>query len=480
MADIAGQSVTTPRQPAVSGILWVVRVFTVIALGISCYLAWLSASGSLPVGCGTGSDCDEVLAGSWSKWFDLPVSFLAAAVYLAVLLASFGATPKGPPARQRRSWGILTALAILVAGAGIWFIVLQVGVVRHICRYCMAVHGSGLILAIAILLGVRKLPAGRRESSYRIVAGIRPQPISALMLAGVAGLGVLIAGQALSSKPQPQLTFGNSNGTERPTSRYALSRPASREVPTIIDTTLPTTTIATTTTTPTTSIAKVTTTNPAVPVERSIRFPLVDGDDSVPLDPEELPIIGSSNAANVVAVMSDYTCPHCRDMHSWWRDAVNRYGDQLVIVMLPISMEAKYNPRIKVTSAKSKNGFELAKLSLAVWRADKKSFEKMEDWLYEGQPRTPEAARAHAVELVGEDAMKKAETDPWVERTVKRNINIYVLDKGGSIPKILLTKQVKGGTLAGENGLFSMLENELGIHPTKPVRKPATRTTTAP
>ena len=192
-----------------AGLLWFIRILALIALGISAYLAWKSLSGNLPAGCGPGSDCDELLAGSWAKWFDVPVSFPAAAVYLGIFLISFGIKPTAPPASLRRNWGFLITLAFIAAGAAIWFVILQTAIVHHICPFCMTVHACGLLIGVLVVIGLAKLPAKRNDpNSYRIVQGIRPSKPWALMLASLGVVGVLIAGQAFSSKPLPGMTMG--------------------------------------------------------------------------------------------------------------------------------------------------------------------------------------------------------------------------------------------------------------------------------
>ena len=444
---------TFPARRSVSGILWVIRAVALVALGVSCYLAWVSATGRAPSGCGPGSDCDQLLVGRWSKWFDVPVSFPAAAVYLGILLAAIAITPKSPPARQRRLWGTLTALAALGAGAAVWFAILQLSAIHQVCWYCMTVHGCGLAIAIAVAAGLRTLPTRHNDSGYRVIPGIRPQPLWPLLVVGAAALIVLIIGQALSSKPQAALAFGQSGGGRATSSPRIAKDPTSRAV----------------STTKTTATGPSTEGGPGV-VERETRFPI--GDDIVELDPSELPAIGPSDAPKLVAIMSDYTCPICRQMHPWLADASRRYGDQLVIIILHVPLQKECNPRIKATQARHANACELARLALAVWRVDRAAFLKMDNWLFEAM-RKPEDARAFAVSLVGEEAMKKGEADPWIKRTIARNVKLYDLDGGGAIPKLLLTKVVRGGSLGSEKDLFTMLERELQLRPAGAPTKPA-------
>src|SRR5690349_20362587 len=118
-------------------ILAAIRLLAAVALAVSVYLVIQSRSGRGPAGCGPGSDCEEVLASRWSSWMGVPVSVPGAAIYLAILIAS-GAAGAGvrSDARRRLAWVMITPLAILAAGAGVWFVALQAMSVRRFCPYC--------------------------------------------------------------------------------------------------------------------------------------------------------------------------------------------------------------------------------------------------------------------------------------------------------------------------------------------------------
>jgi uncharacterized membrane protein len=460
-ASSAGLEDSNPKKSGVQALLWLIRALALIAVGISAYLAWQSISGKLPAGCGPGSDCDELLAGTWAKWFDIPVSFPAFAVYLGIFLVSFGTKPTTLPASQRRNWTFLTILALIAAGAAIWFAILQFAIVHRICPFCMTVHACGLLIGILTLIALSKLPAKRNDAGYRIVQGIRPSNLWALLLAALAGVGVLITGQVMSSKPLPAMTMGSfDDSTSRPTTRRTLLPPlTTQETPTTIP--------SATTTAPTKTIV------PSVSAETRNLFPIGES-DFVDLDPHDLPILGSPSATHRIAILYDYTCPHCRQWHPWLKEAIKRYGDQLVIILLPMPLEAPYNPRIDPRDKRHEHAYELAKIALAVFRIDPAKFSQIDDWLFELQPRSPEDARNYAASLVGEEALKKSEADPWVAAAIKRDIRFYVMRKGGDIPQLLMTKESPKVQFRGNKALFTMLERELDIKPLGPDGKPLT------
>src|SRR5262252_3480080 len=95
--------------------LWGLRALTIAALGVSGYLLVVSLDQQrLPVGCGAGSGCAAVLASRWSSIFGIPVSYLAAVVYLGVFLVTWFADKKRPSEVQRSAWSLLLGLAVVI------------------------------------------------------------------------------------------------------------------------------------------------------------------------------------------------------------------------------------------------------------------------------------------------------------------------------------------------------------------------------
>src|ERR1017187_10905329 len=85
----------------------------------------------------------------------VPVSVPALLVYLA-LLGMTVLLPKRPsPDDQRGSWAAIIILSVSVAGAALWFVGLQVFVLKAFCKFCMTAHACGFAAA---LLCLRKIP----------------------------------------------------------------------------------------------------------------------------------------------------------------------------------------------------------------------------------------------------------------------------------------------------------------------------------
>jgi uncharacterized membrane protein len=377
-----------------SSVIWIVRMLGAIATGIAIYLALTSLAEAKIVGCGEGSDCNELLASRWSSWLGVPVSFFAAAVYVGIVAASF--------ARRRTP---LVVLSVAAGGAAVWFTVLQLGVMKQVCPYCMAVHVCGVMIAGLVLVSFR------REAGF--VA-----PVAGLLLTGA-----LIAGQVLGFLPKRAIvSFGGRSSVSKPT-----SAPATTQV--------------------------------------HLRTFYLNG-QPIRIDPRAFPMLGPAGAPNLIAVMTDYTCPHCRSLHGMLDGVRKRYEGQVALVLLPVPMNGDCNPRIKQTHILHTNACKLWRIALAVWRADPAKYREFDDWLFEPETaRLPHDARAMAAQLVGKERLAKYENDLWVEQTIAEGVKVYAQGDGGQIPKLIFEKDLAAGQVQSEKGLFELLERELGLRP---------------
>lgn len=181
------------------GFLYAIQFLTLAAFGVSCYLLWVSLSGGVIAGCGPDSSCDRVLHSRWSRWLGLPVSALALAVYATILGASFGLRKTAAPARQRNAWVGLIPCAAVVAGAAIWFIILQAFILKSFCPYCMVAHGCGLAAATVLLFcaPIRNPPEKPKQHEKQVFI---PRLLGGkLVLVALAGVALLVAGQFVRS-----------------------------------------------------------------------------------------------------------------------------------------------------------------------------------------------------------------------------------------------------------------------------------------
>ena len=110
--------------------LWLIRT-SLIALVLAAYITWTSLNKeAVLAGCGEGSGCEAVLQTKFSSWFGLPVGFGALAVYEGIfVLTFFIASDKQKP------WILLVFLSVLASLSGLWFVGLQLFLIKAYCKY---------------------------------------------------------------------------------------------------------------------------------------------------------------------------------------------------------------------------------------------------------------------------------------------------------------------------------------------------------
>lgn len=392
--------------PATS--LTVVRCFAVIALGLSLYLVGTSARHAGPIGCDPMSGCGQVLGGRWSFWFGIPVSFVGAAVYLIIVLSSVR-TDRSDRLWYRSGAGrVMLIGTALAAGAGIWFIAIQVTMLGAVCKYCLAIHACGIASAFVAW-------SAARSETRRL---LRPVGI---------GLLILIAGQML---PAPRPYESHAGAVAMSPSRATVSIPTAREA--IAD------------------------------VDRHVRF--AAGGRLFDLDPGVLPSLGSPNARHFIVVMSDYTCEHCRVTHRMLERALRSAGDDPGVIVLPTLLDPACNPYLPpgVTRPLPQD-CALTRLALAVFCAKPQAFAEMNRWLFaEDRVRGEAEARAYATELVGADALRAGEADPRVREIILLGCELFARTGSGAIPKMLIGSTAISGPVSDSEALREPMRREWG------------------
>ncbi len=339
-----------------------------LALALSGYLSWHYLTGWQLIGCGVESACDRVLSGRWSAVGGVvPISGLAAGVYLAMLAASLFIGPDTEPPVRRLAWRAMLVLVGAAAGSAVWFTVVQKWVIGSFCPYCLATHITGLLLAALVFWRAPTLP---EDGSQRTKAGSRTTaPPSVLRRLPSVSVGVALAG--LLATCQAVIT---------PPAVYRAGESPS-----------------------------------TLPV----------------LDPHTVPLVGSPDAPYVVTVLFDYECPHCQELHWMLDAAVRRYDGKLAFALCPVPLNSRCNPYVPRDVDEFKDSCELAKIALAVWVAKREAFPAFDRWMFSYESgdrwraRSLDAARAKAVELVGRAKFEAAQTDPRIAQHLQTFVRIY-------------------------------------------------------
>ncbi len=185
--------------------------------------------------------------------------------------------------------------------------------------------------------------------------------------------------------------------------------------------------------------------------------------------PHELPILGSADAPKLLVVLFDYCCPHCRTTHGYLLNGLASHKNELAVLVLPTPLNTKCNPYWEETEPRFEHACELARLALAVWRADRAAFPAFDAWLFEPeQPRDPVAARRRAEQLVTAAALERALSDPWIDHQIEQNVAAYHNSGAQRVPVILSPGMRSiGGRPESEAQLFQLLEKELSLRPSQ-------------
>ena len=151
------------------------------------------------------------------------------------------------------------------------------------------------------------------------------------------------------------------------------------------------------------------------------------------LDAIDTPHIGPTDGANAIVLLLDYACPHCRAAHEMIGHELTRQPG-LVVFALPTSLHESRNPHIPIDNDRFDHSYELALLSLAVWRESPEDWAEFDRWLFEGNdllpddgvlgwPRSLSSAERYAGELIGDEKRAGVYADSALVEQIERNIN---------------------------------------------------------
>lgn len=187
------------------------------------------------------------------------------------------------------------------------------------------------------------------------------------------------------------------------------------------------------------------------------------------IDPHTAPLVGSPNAAYVVTMLFDYNCPHCQQLHLMLDEAVRRYGGKLAFALCPAPLNTHCNPYIPRDVDEFADSCELAKIGLAVWVANREAFPAFDRWMFSFEsgdrwrPKSLDAARAKAVELVGQAKFDAALSDPWISQYMQASIRIYGDTGGTAVPKLVFGSRWVLPEPQDADDLVLILHNTLAV-----------------
>jgi len=398
-----------------------------LAVALSALLLYQSQTQDALPGCGGGSGCGAVLTSRWAYWFGIPVSLPAMLLYTTMLSAVAMRDPisKRP---QRPAVFIMAICAIAAMFAAAWFISVQLLILKELCKYCLATHAVGVIASV-LCLAVAS-------------AKLSNKALTQSSLSGLLLVCVLAAGQILGEPPQAPSALV----------QYADDLPVNPDADplTIVPPSNVTAPKPESTTSPATQPA-----GPAPVIKPPIKqstpetVSLIRG--RVKVDLTDAPILGNTDAEHVLVCMFDYTCVHCRKTRGMLEKAQKKYGDSLAIVCLPVPLDRKCNYLIKRRNYANRFACDMAQISLAFWKVSPEKWAEFDRQLYSNANiLTPVLAKAAAVKLIDEIALKQAMQDTKISQRIAKDVQLYRqasgVAKNSSIPILLSKSGVINGT----------------------------------
>lgn len=465
-SPVSHVTVTLPN----AGFQWTLRLIALIALLTSSYLAWVALNSGNVAGCGSGAtfDCSHVLSSRWSSLLGIPVSLPAVLLY--AMVSALLIVPANWKLAQWR-WSLVTFAAFLAGLGGIWFIGLQILWLKHLCPYCLVVHGCGL--ALALLLATHRLT--RRYATARLVA------TSAIaVLCFVAAQILLPAAEKFEiveydSAPVTEVFTPASEGsrTDQPIESSSVLEQSD-----VFESPLQATkSDSSARLNPVRQswmygfhpllllTAQVDVGKPSVSSEQKSESAPADRKlvsilNGVQLDVTQWPLLGNPDAKYVIVEMLDYTCGHCQNTHAAIHGAMQAYGDQLAVIILPVPLDATCNSHINATAAEHREACQIAKLAIAFWHLSPDRFTLFHNWLMETKPNLAQAT-VQAETLIDREKLQAELRSSTPTDFIMKNVDLYKRASAGAIPKIMFPRTSAVGEMRSKDTLISLIEREL-------------------
>ena len=501
------QSATAPTvESSVSTLVaYTIAIPSTVALVISGYLAYATFTMSDVAGCGGGSifDCGHVLHSKWSKAAGIPVSVFAFFTHAALIGGLFATISQGAGKLTRTlATYVLLIAAVAASMAALYFISLQVFVLKHLCSYCMAAHACGLIVGVMavwklpVSIGMKKALAAISLAGIAVLASIQissaepPKykidtytPVETKQSEAEAvtfespgsDSGELFSAPGDSDSTEGADVFaapmedGASNTGQQKGSLHShaqqmaiLSMISGRSIAFTYNSILvasPNQQSATESATSSQSAgnSKQESQEPSPPAKIAKLVPMNGG--SIKLKSTDWPLIGSPDAKHIFIEMFDYTCEHCRATNAAIEVAKNKLGKDLAVVAIPVPMNVTCNPLIKTSLPAHAESCELSRLAIAVWRLAPEKFGDFHHWMFQGKTAPSyDQAFAKAVESVGSEALNKELDKTVCSKYVERNVELYKRAGGGPIPKMVFKQTTIVGEFTSGDSLTDLIK----------------------
>lgn len=390
-------------------------------------LFWMTARSSdgTLAGCRGDAGCEVILKSRWAWWGPLRIGAIGAGMYFLLFVMSLSLL-----FQPHNVWLADTAmiLAFTLSGAGVWFLFLQLAILRRVCLYCNFVHVCGVSTLLALLSGI-----GKDRGAEPAFAVLAPA------LKGLGAVAVLIAGQLLWRPKRYVVRQEKADDIEkRAASREGQSAQSHADV------------------------RFATAVRP--PIEKMLmpsrELSLLAG--AINLHSADWPLMGSPEAQQFVGLLFDYTCPTCRKTHEVSKALLATTGNALAILHIPVPLHPACNPMLKKVYAGRTQACQYAKLAVAVSCASPDLYGLFLDYLFK-KPKLPPLGLAvsHAQELTGLVLSAYAH-DEQINARISRGVEICQTANIDRIPAFLLPNAAVIGEVYSVPELQAIFKREMG------------------
>lgn len=377
---------------------FLILLLALFALGINLFLLIrrLGDPSAGLAGCG-GGDCAEVLSSRWALVMWVPVTALGALVWIG-LMASL-------TEKFRRFFQPLLGS---IVGAALWFVFVQVVILKMFCPWCMTAHGVGLLV---FCIGWVRI--GRRNGFYHSLKALGFWVYTAFL-----GIGLI---QVYGPVPATHRIADGAGVREAENTPVQWRGNGPKAV-------------------------------------------FLDGQKT--FDVSALPHLGPVNAKRVVAEYFDYTCPACRTMSQYMEVMLEKHPVDFCVVVLPVPLERSCNVLMDEKDSEHAGSCEITKLALSVWRCKPDAYPALHHWLMEAE-RPVEIVRGRVAELLSSAELDAARNDPWIDQLIQANIADWVwysAHQTRNLPKILTGgKHILHGLPSTEREFIQSMKKETGL-----------------
>ena len=277
------------------------------------------------------------------------------------------------------------AASVLGLGGALWFMVVQAVIVKAFCPWCCTAHLLAGTGAVVLWLARRK----ERGSAHGGGPGLLEV---ALPLAAVAGLAIL-----QSRTPEPERI-----------------------------------------------------------VERTLKESMTAGPGKVSLyggrlvlDAASLPVIGLPGAAVTAVALTDFTCPHCRELHQTLTQLAGQRAGQFSAVLLPAAFDAEAQ--------------ELHRVMLSLWRIDPDGYRKTAEDLAGGgiSPKVNDVLAAVQKQTGGKFYELAWPHAAWVQDAMRQGEELLALNRkeagAATLPQLMIRDRLLSGSPRADT-LAAMLD----------------------